>query len=152
MHCYFVFAGDGEVPILYYVDRVADHPGKVVRAVRAKQGERLIFTATLNFSSSVAGSGRDIEHSVPVPAVDPPPSDEGDGAWDSDRPFQSFSAGFVRTSNPLETCQCSSIPAELRSQETSPIPKTRRSDNGLAREARSPFPAGNVPISAPWPT
>ncbi|RMJ25999.1 Histidine acid phosphatase [Aspergillus sp. HF37] len=97
MHCYFVLAGDGEVPILYHVDRVADHPGKAVRAVRAKQGERLIFTAMLNFSSLLdVGSGRGLERSVPVPAADLPPPDEGDGAWDSDRPFQSLSAGFVR--------------------------------------------------------
>lgn len=91
MHCYFVFAGDGELPILYHVERVVDTPGYGVRAVRAKQGDRLIFSATLNFTKSKTSFA---EHALPAPVVDPPVDVES--GWDEDRPFQSLAAGFAR--------------------------------------------------------
>lgn len=99
MHCYFIFAGDGELPILYHVERVVDRFESAVRAVRAKQGGQLICTATVKFCSSADDIADEL--SMPVPVVDPPPLDEGSGddrAWDSVLPYQSSNAEFVRMS------------------------------------------------------
>lgn len=91
MHCYFVFAGDGELPVLYHVERLSDHPDSVVRSVQVRQGEQVIFTATVKFSQNQA-AGKAYEHAVSIPSVDPPV--DTDSGWDSDRPFQAFTAGF----------------------------------------------------------
>lgn len=99
MHCYFIFAGDGERPILYHVERVVDRSEKVVRTVQARQADQLVCTAIVKFCASPheVGDG----HSVHVPLVDSPSPDEGDGddsSWDSDLPVQFSNCRFVRMS------------------------------------------------------
>ncbi|RJE27633.1 Histidine acid phosphatase [Aspergillus sclerotialis] len=95
MHCYFVFAGDGEVPILYHVERLVDTTEYVVRSVSAKQGDRLIFSATLSFTKFDENNAGRVDYSVPPPAVEKP-ADVGSG-WDSGQPFQLVTASFDRT-------------------------------------------------------
>ena len=94
MHCYFVFAGDGEVPVLYSVERVMDTPDYVIRSVSAKQADRLIFSATLRFSKFDESSAGRVECSVSPPVVERPVDVEA--GWDSDRPFQMLMDSFDR--------------------------------------------------------
>jgi acyl-CoA thioesterase II len=43
MHCYFVLAGDGETPVVYYVERVRDGKSFVTRTVQARQRGKVIL-------------------------------------------------------------------------------------------------------------
>ncbi|KAK1144684.1 acyl-CoA thioesterase [Aspergillus melleus] len=105
MHCYFVLAGDSEIPILYHVERVRDGRSFITRTVQARQRGRPIFTTTLSFSKANSGGKKKLEHATPMPAVSLPDDsspgskkrfDEGGGG-----PFESQKAGVVnRDSNP----------------------------------------------------
>jgi acyl-CoA thioesterase II len=99
MHCYFVLAGDSEIPILYHVERVRDGRSFVTRTVQARQRGRPIFTTTLSFSRVGSGGEKTIHHAVPKPEVKLPEeaapgslkalSNAGDG------PFESRKAGIL---------------------------------------------------------
>lgn len=67
MHCYFVLAGDGENPVVYYVERVRDGKGFVTRTVQARQFGRVIFTTTMSFMRRGAGGEKQIRHAVGLP-------------------------------------------------------------------------------------
>lgn len=102
MHCYFVLAGDSEIPILYHVERVRDGRSFVTRTVQARQRGRPIFTTTLSFSKANSGGKKKIEHATPKPGIAMPdePSlsskkrvtvtEDGGGG-----PFESQKAGIV---------------------------------------------------------
>ncbi|KAJ5263920.1 Acyl-CoA thioesterase [Penicillium angulare] len=105
MHCYFVLAGDSELPILYHVERVRDGRSFVTRTVQARQRGRPIFTTTLSFSRVGSGGEKTLNHAAPMPDTSIPEdstsktvkglSDAGGG------PFESKRAGIVnRTKNP----------------------------------------------------
>lgn len=102
MHCYFVLAGDSQLPILYHVERVRDGKSFATRTVQARQRGRPIFTTTLSFSREDSGGKKKIEHSVPMPDVQLPLEAEdhflnklsyrgGDG------PFESRRAGILNS-------------------------------------------------------
>lgn len=67
MHCYFVLAGDSEIPVLYHVERVRDGRSFVTRTVQARQRGRPIFTTTLSFSRVGSGGTKTLSHAVPKP-------------------------------------------------------------------------------------
>lgn len=69
MHCYFVLAGDSEIPILYHVERVRDGRSFGTRTVQARQRGRPIFTTTLSFSRVGSGGDQTVEHAVPMPDI-----------------------------------------------------------------------------------
>ncbi|KAL2824105.1 thioesterase-like superfamily-domain-containing protein [Aspergillus cavernicola] len=106
MHCYFVLAGDSEIPILYHVERVRDGRSFITRTVQARQQGRPIFTTTLSFSKANSGGRKQVQHAssmppVPLPTVPSP----GQKRFDENRggPFESAKAGIVnRDSNPEE--------------------------------------------------
>ncbi|KAJ6123129.1 Acyl-CoA thioesterase [Penicillium capsulatum] len=99
MHCYFVLAGDSEIPILYHVERVRDGRSFITRTVQARQRGRPIFTTTLSFSRVGSGGAKTLSHAVPKPERSLPEdtipgtvkalSDAGGG------PFESRKAGIV---------------------------------------------------------
>lgn len=99
MHCYFVLAGDSEIPILYHVERVRDGRSFVTRTVQARQRGRPIFTTTLSFSRVGSGGAKTLSHALPKPdrslPEEPIPgtvkalSNAGGG------PFESRKAGIV---------------------------------------------------------
>jgi acyl-coenzyme A thioesterase 1/2/4 len=99
MHCYFVLAGDSEIPILYHVERVRDGRSFITRTVQARQQGRPIFTTTLSFSRVGSGGQKTLNHATPKPDVGLPTdaepgsiralSDAGGG------PFESRKAGIV---------------------------------------------------------
>ncbi|KAK2810034.1 hypothetical protein FQN50_003228 [Emmonsiellopsis sp. PD_5] len=101
MHCYFVLAGDSQLPILYHVERVRDGRSFATRTVQARQRGRPIFTTTLSFDREGGGGPKKVEHSAQKPDVPlPPPTGE-----DSDRgPFETRRAGILnRTSSRPES-------------------------------------------------
>lgn len=75
MHCYFVLAGDSEIPIIYHVERVRDGRSFATRTVQARQRGRPIFTTTLSFNKDDSGGKIKVEHSSQMPSV-PPPKDQ----------------------------------------------------------------------------
>jgi acyl-CoA thioesterase II len=72
MHCYFVLAGDSELPLVYHVERVRDGKSFATRTVQARQRGRPIFTTTLSFDREDSGGKQMIEHASHMPSVPPP--------------------------------------------------------------------------------
>lgn len=92
MHCYFVLAGNSEIPILYHVERVRDGKSFVTRTVQARQRGKCIFTTTLSFMKKDSGGAEKVEHAVSMPTdVVCPPDLDTDRAHvnGDDRPFES---------------------------------------------------------------
>lgn len=101
MHCYFVLAGDSELPILYHVERVRDGRSFVTRTVQARQRGRPIFTTTLSFSRVGSGGEKTANHAITMPEV-PLPDEVEPGtirAFNSasSGPFESRKAGIVNS-------------------------------------------------------
>ncbi|KAE8389925.1 hypothetical protein ETB97_011754 [Aspergillus alliaceus] len=99
MHCYFVLAGDSEIPILYHVERVRDGRSFITRTVQARQRGRPIFTTTLSFSRANSGGKKKLEHATSMPAVTLP-DDHSPGVkkrfMDTEGgPFESHKLGTV---------------------------------------------------------
>ncbi|KAH8698911.1 acyl-CoA thioesterase II [Talaromyces proteolyticus] len=72
MHCYFVLAGDSEIPIIYHVERVRTGKSYATRTVQARQRGRPIFTTTLSFNKIQSGGDKKVEHGSTMPVVSPP--------------------------------------------------------------------------------
>lgn len=99
MHCYFVLAGDSEIPILYHVERVRDGRSFITRTVQARQRGRPIFTTTLSFSRVGSGGEKTVHHAVSKPDI-PLPEDAEPGSLKAlsnagGGPFESRKAGIV---------------------------------------------------------
>lgn len=86
MHCYFVLAGDSEIPILYHVERVREGRSYATRTVQARQRGRAIFTTTMSFVREGSGGSESVEHATDMPAV--PAVMEGK-TTSEDGPFES---------------------------------------------------------------
>ncbi|KAA8651582.1 uncharacterized protein ATNIH1004_000472 [Aspergillus tanneri] len=105
MHCYFVLAGDSEIPILYHVERVRDGRSFITRTVQARQRGRPIFTTTLSFSKANSGGKKKLEHAAPMPPIslpeEPGPGEKSKFEQGGGGPFESQRAGIVnRNLNP----------------------------------------------------
>lgn len=72
MHCYFVLAGNADIPIIYHVERVRDGKSFATRTVQARQRAKAIFTVTLSFQKAADPGSTKVEHATPIPVVDPP--------------------------------------------------------------------------------
>ncbi|KAH7055842.1 thioesterase-like superfamily-domain-containing protein [Macrophomina phaseolina] len=75
MHCYFVLAGDSEIPVIYHVEHVREGRSFATRTVQARQRGKVIFTTTLSFVKSNSAGKRTVEHAYAMPDV-PGPRDE----------------------------------------------------------------------------
>ncbi|OCT49788.1 acyl-CoA thioesterase II [Cladophialophora carrionii] len=103
MHCYFVLAGNSEIPILYHVERVRDGKSFITRTVQARQRGACIFTTTLSFMRKDSAGALRVEHAVPMPAgvIAPPDLDSGRHQLSGDeRPFESVRAPAVHREPP----------------------------------------------------
>lgn len=90
MHCYFVLAGNSEIPIIYNVERVREGRSFATRTVQARQRGKPIFTVTLSFMKELQGTERVVSHAVAMPeAPDPPPADDSEANRNSNGPFES---------------------------------------------------------------
>lgn len=108
MHCYFVLAGDSEIPVMYYVEHVREGRSFATRTVQARQRGKCIFTTTMSFAREGSGGARTITHAIPIPDGIPPPPEEdeieeiGKATWG--RPFVSHQVEILNTEseNPHE--------------------------------------------------
>ena len=89
MHCYFVLAGNADVPIVYHVERVRDGRSYATRTVQARQKDTPIFTTTLSFQREGSAGQKTLDHHTPIPDVPPPAGDENEGIWLRNGPFES---------------------------------------------------------------
>lgn len=103
MHCYFVLAGNSEIPILYHVERVRDGKSFITRTVQARQRGRCIFTTTISFMRAGSGGERTVDHQSKMPGTDecPCPPDGSDeielsGLGDRDTPFESVRCAVMQ--------------------------------------------------------
>jgi acyl-CoA thioesterase 8 len=76
MHCYFVLAGDSEIPVMYYVEHVREGKSFATRTVQARQRGKCIFTTTMSFVREKSGGKKTITHAVPLPEGLDKPSGE----------------------------------------------------------------------------
>ncbi|KAL1963661.1 hypothetical protein VTN77DRAFT_7982 [Rasamsonia byssochlamydoides] len=95
MHCYFVLAGDSEIPIMYHVERVRDGRSFATRTVQARQRGRPIFTTTLSFSREDSGGKKKLEHAARMPSVPPPEETAPTPGREHRSPFESQKVGIV---------------------------------------------------------
>jgi acyl-CoA thioesterase-2 len=68
LHAYFLRAGSSERPIRYEVSTLREGRSFSTREVRARQGDKLIFTMTASFHVAEPG----LEHQMAVPSAPPP--------------------------------------------------------------------------------
>lgn len=68
LHGYFILAGDLDVPVVYFVDRLRDGRSFVTRRVTAIQHGRAIFNMSASFHKTEEG----LSHQVEMPDVPPP--------------------------------------------------------------------------------
>ncbi|KAF1942951.1 Thioesterase/thiol ester dehydrase-isomerase [Clathrospora elynae] len=91
MHCYFVLAGNADIPIIYHVERVRSGKSFATRTVQARQRGKVIFTTTMSFVRQNSGGQQKVEHAHPMPDVPGPVEGKDDMELHSDvrSPFQS---------------------------------------------------------------
>ncbi|GAM91641.1 hypothetical protein ANO11243_096930 [Dothideomycetidae sp. 11243] len=91
MHCYFVLAGNSEIPIIYYVERVRTGRSFATRTVQARQRGGVIFTTTMSFTREGSAGNDRVEHSVTMPKVPGPVEEIPGHLFDADArsPFES---------------------------------------------------------------
>ncbi|KAH7406833.1 thioesterase-like superfamily-domain-containing protein [Phaeosphaeria sp. MPI-PUGE-AT-0046c] len=91
MHCYFVLAGNADIPIIYHVERVRSGKSFATRTVQARQRGKVIFTTTMSFVRQNSGGKKLVEHAYPMPNVPGPTDgmDDIDANPDGKSPFQS---------------------------------------------------------------
>lgn len=92
MHCYFVLAGDSEIPILYHVERVRDGRSFATRTVQARQRGKPIFTTTLSFNREGSGGKKLVTHAARKPDLPSPPESYAEVRF---RPFETVKLGVM---------------------------------------------------------
>ncbi|KAF2247275.1 Thioesterase/thiol ester dehydrase-isomerase [Trematosphaeria pertusa] len=103
MHCYFVLAGNSEIPIIYHVERVRSGKSFATRTVQARQRGKVIFTTTISFVRQNAGGEKLVEHSAEMPTDIPGPiegMDDLDYGGASTGPFQSQRIEILNNDSP----------------------------------------------------
>ncbi|MHB1486974.1 MAG: acyl-CoA thioesterase [Acidimicrobiales bacterium] len=81
MHCSFLQAGDGRLPVSYEVERTRDGSSFSTRRVVADQGGEPIFVATASFHAMEIGPDYELAHAMPVPGPDGLPVGRYDNPW-----------------------------------------------------------------------
>ena len=105
MHCYFVLAGNADIPVIYHVERIREGRSYITRTVQARQRGRVIFTTTLSFVKENSGGKKVVQHEVSMPFV--PGPDESTEELESrlpqgvKSPFQSQRIDILNNDSPL---------------------------------------------------
>ncbi|RAL65897.1 hypothetical protein DID88_005559 [Monilinia fructigena] len=77
MHCYFVLAGNSDLPVMYYVEHVREGRSFATRTVQARQKGKCIFTTTMSFVRENSGGKKTVKHAVTIPKdIQQPNEDE----------------------------------------------------------------------------
>ncbi|KAF2120296.1 thioesterase-like superfamily-domain-containing protein [Lophiotrema nucula] len=102
MHCYFVLAGNADIPIIYHVERVRSGKSFATRTVQARQRGKVIFTTTMSFVKQDSGGEKKVEHSTIMPDVPAPVEgmDDLDAGGTSTQPFQSQRIEILNNDSP----------------------------------------------------
>ncbi|KAF2204010.1 Thioesterase/thiol ester dehydrase-isomerase [Delitschia confertaspora ATCC 74209] len=103
MHCYFVLAGNSEIPIIYHVERVRSGKSYATRTVQARQRGKVIFTTTLSFVRKDSGGKLKVEHAAAMPKISPPVEGDQDMEFfggDTMSPFQSQRIEILNNDSP----------------------------------------------------
>jgi len=103
MHCYFVLAGNSEIPIIYHVERVRSGKSFATRTVQARQRGKVIFTTTISFVRQNSAGEQKVEHAVEMPTVPGPIEGMDDldhGGDASTGPFQSQRIEILNNNSP----------------------------------------------------
>jgi acyl-coenzyme A thioesterase 1/2/4 len=139
MHCYFVLAGNSEIPILYHVERVRDGKSFITRTVQARQRGKCIFTTTLSFMRENSGGAQTVAHQsrMPKDIAPPPPDDDSQPGWShdpqsyvDDRPFESIRCASTRHADPSERKLRQWVRARGRISECPPSTREQEMSNG----------------------
>jgi len=93
MHCYFVLAGNAEIPITYHVERVRDGKSFITRTVQARQRTKPIFTVTLSFQRVPPAEQKMVQHAVQRPNI---PTPSANDIISSSGPFETLHMPMVR--------------------------------------------------------
>ncbi|KAF1811837.1 Thioesterase/thiol ester dehydrase-isomerase [Eremomyces bilateralis CBS 781.70] len=109
MHCYFVLAGNSNIPIIYHVEHVREGRSFCTRTVQARQNAKPIFTTTMSFAREGSGGKNVVKHEQNMPTdiaeMGPPPDDhQGDETGGGEQsPFVSQRLRILnKESNPHE--------------------------------------------------
>jgi acyl-CoA thioesterase II len=89
MHCYFVLAGDSDIPVLYHVEHVRDGKSFATRTVQARQRGKCIFTTTMSYVRENSGGKKLVEHAIPMADVEGPVEEEDKKDAQPPGPFES---------------------------------------------------------------
>ncbi|KAF2430847.1 Thioesterase/thiol ester dehydrase-isomerase [Tothia fuscella] len=98
MHCYFVLAGNAEIPVVYHVEHVRDGRSYITRTVQARQRAKVIFTTTMSFVREGAGGKELLEHAAEMPFV--PEPDETQPMENGGTPFESQRIDIYNNDSP----------------------------------------------------
>lgn len=127
MHATFLSAGDHHQPIDYDVSVLRDGRTFSVRSVRARQGERMLLSATVSFQVPAEGPGHETPSVAGYPDPDRLSPEHGD-----------FSVGRLgAVANHRAAADIRRIPAELDPRD----PVTRTGQAVWLRAAGGPHPA-----------
>ena len=119
MHCYFVLAGNPDVPIIYYVERIRSGRSFATRTVQARQKGNVIFTTTMSFMKEGSGGKKLVEHFRPMPFVPGPEDDSLASVLVGDRgPIMSRSIDIWNSTYGAHSCHGSN---KLRLLSLSPL-------------------------------
>jgi|SRR5690242_7258022 len=121
MHCYFVLAGNAEIPILYHVERVRSGKSFATRTVQARQRGKVIFTTTMSFVRQNSGGENKVEHTYPMPDVPDPEEgmDDLDSHGNETGPFQSQRLAILNG-------ECFQVLPTIRIPHTAELTSSRR--------------------------
>ncbi|KAF2395966.1 Thioesterase/thiol ester dehydrase-isomerase [Trichodelitschia bisporula] len=143
MHCYFVLAGNADIPVIYHVENVRQGRSFATRTVQARQRGKAIFTTTMSFVREGAGGKLLVQHEVNMPYVpEPVETDFGDLRLPQgvDGPFQSQRIDILnsKSNSALRAIQR----AELNiASDDSPHPHTKKTRQWIKARGRI-SPAG----------
>lgn len=119
MHCYFLLAGESEIPIVYEVNHVSDGRSFATRAVQAKQRDRYICKAMISFTKQRPSnsSNKTIEHQPSMPTDVELPSEAMDRDG-TEQPADTKDSGkrSIRPT-PFQTVVCPTPADQSRSPE-----------------------------------
>ena len=131
MHCYFVLAGNSEIPIIYHVEQVRSGKSFATRTVQARQRGKVIFTTTMSFVREDSAGAEKVEHAAKMPAIPQPleGKDDLDYGGSESGPFQSQRIEILNSMAHSKTVGWRVNHTDLE-QMIHQIPKRRRRDSG----------------------
>ncbi len=103
MHCYFVLAGNAEIPVIYHVEHVREGKSFATRTVQARQRGKAIFTTTMSFAREGSGGKETVDHACEMPDVPPPCEDDAGNIFrqrGTHAPFESQRIEILNNDSP----------------------------------------------------